>query len=97
MSLVGPRPEVRPWVDAYPERWSKVLVVKPGVTDPASIVYRNEEELLAAADDPKELYRSVILPRKLDLYEDYVRTQSLVGDLRVLVRTVLAVLGVGGN
>ena len=69
MSLVGPRPEVRKWVDAYPERWAKVLTVKPGITDPASIYYRNEEELLAQADDPVACYRDQILPHKLDLYE----------------------------
>ena len=51
MSIVGPRPEVRKWVDAYPHRWAKVLTIKPGITDPASIFYRNEEELLAHAKE----------------------------------------------
>ena len=50
---------------AYPERWAKVLTVKPGITDPASIYYRNEEELLAQADDPETYYRDYILPHKL--------------------------------
>jgi lipopolysaccharide/colanic/teichoic acid biosynthesis glycosyltransferase len=92
MSLVGPRPEVRRWVDAYPERWARVHRVKPGITDPASIVYRDEEKLLAASEDPQQTYRDVILPHKLDLYEDYVGNQSLGGDLGILVRTVLAVV-----
>jgi lipopolysaccharide/colanic/teichoic acid biosynthesis glycosyltransferase len=93
MSLVGPRPEVRKWVEAYPDRWSKVLAVRPGITDPASIEFRNEEELLAAAPDPKTCYRDVILPRKLDLYEEYVETRSFWGDVGILLKTVWAVAG----
>ena len=92
MSLVGPRPEVRKWVEAYPDRWSKVLAVRPGITDPASIEFRNEEELLAAAPGPETCYRDVILPRKLDLYERYVATQSLGGDIGILFRTMWAVV-----
>jgi lipopolysaccharide/colanic/teichoic acid biosynthesis glycosyltransferase len=93
MSLVGPRPEVRKWVEAYPDRWSKVLAVRPGITDPASIEFRNEEELLAAAPDPETYYREVILPRKLDLYEEYVETRSFWGDVGILLKTVWAVAG----
>lgn len=93
MSLVGPRPEVRKWVDAYPEHWARVLAVQPGITDPASIEFRNEEEMLAAAPNPEDYYRNVILPRKLDLYEEYVRTQSFWGDVGILFRTVWAVFG----
>jgi lipopolysaccharide/colanic/teichoic acid biosynthesis glycosyltransferase len=92
ISFVGPRPEVRKWVDAYPERWAKILSVKPGITDPASIYYRNEEELLAKANDPEAYYRDVILPHKLDLYEEYVRTQSFWGDIRLIFKTILVVL-----
>lgn len=92
MSLVGPRPEVRAWVDAYPQRWSRVLTVRPGITDPAAIVYRNEEELLAAVDDAEAHYRDEILPRKLALYEQYIRTRSFPGDLRLLFRTVKTVV-----
>lgn len=92
MSLVGPRPEVRKWVDAYPKRWAKVLTVKPGITDPASIYYRNEEELLAQADDPEAYYRDLILPHKLDLYEEYVKKQSFLGDVIIIIKTILIVL-----
>jgi lipopolysaccharide/colanic/teichoic acid biosynthesis glycosyltransferase len=92
MSLVGPRPEVRKWVEMYPERWAKVLSVRPGITDPASIEFRNEEEILAKSADPEQTYREEILPRKLDLYEQYVRTQSLRGDIAILWRTVYAVM-----
>jgi len=92
MSLVGPRPEVRKWVEAYPDRWSKVLAVRPGITDPASIEFRNEEELLASAPNPEAYYRDVILPRKLDLYEQYVATRSFWGDVGILLKTVWVVV-----
>jgi len=92
MSLVGPRPEVRKWVDAYPQRWAKVLTVKPGITDPASIYYRNEEELLARSDDPVACYRDQILPHKLDFYEEYVRTRTFWGDISLIVKTFIAVI-----
>ena len=91
MSIVGPRPEVRKWVDAYPDRWAKVLTVKPGITDPASIYYHNEEELLAQADDPEAYYRDHILPHKLDLYEEYVKTRSFYGDICLIIKTILTV------
>lgn len=92
MSLVGPRPEVRKWVDVYPERWTKVLTVKPGITDPASIYYRNEEELLAKAADPEAYYRDHILPHKLDLYEEYVMTRSFCGDIYLILKTILSII-----
>lgn len=92
MSLVGPRPEVRKWVDAYPERWAKILTVKPGITDPAAIRYRDEEELLSRTDNPEEYYRNNILPTKLNLYEEYVRTKSFCGDIGIIIKTILTVL-----
>ncbi len=92
MSFVGPRPEVRKWVDAYPARWAMVLTVKPGITDPASIYYRNEEELLSKADDPAAYYREHILPHKLDLYENYVQTRSFFCDLYLIYKTLEVVL-----
>ena len=92
MSIVGPRPEVRKWVNAYPERWANVLTVRPGITDPASIVYRDEEMLLAAASDPERHYRNSILPHKLELYENYVRNQSFCGDLGLILKTIAAVV-----
>ncbi|ASB48295.1 sugar transferase [Alkalitalea saponilacus] len=92
MSFVGPRPEVEKWVNAYPERWSVVLTVKPGITDNASLEFRNEEEILAAAKDKEGTYRNEILPRKLDLYEAYVRNHSFFGDLLILARTFWTVV-----
>jgi lipopolysaccharide/colanic/teichoic acid biosynthesis glycosyltransferase len=92
MSLVGPRPEVAKWVSVYPERWARVLSVRPGITDPASIRYRNEEQLLAASPDPERTYREEILPRKLDLYEEYVRTQSFWADIAIILKTLHVVV-----
>ncbi|XTZ16671.1 sugar transferase [Micromonospora echinospora] len=93
MSLVGPRPEVRRYVDHWPSvaRW-RILSVRPGITDPASIAYRNESAELARADRPEEYYVSVVLPRKVELYVRYVETRSFLGDLLILARTVQAVL-----
>lgn len=92
MSLVGPRPEVKVYVELYPERWEKVLSIRPGITDPASISFRNEEELLAEAEDPEEEYRQKILPEKLDIYEEYVDNISLFRDMKILFATVFVVL-----
>ena len=88
MSFVGPRPEIRKWVDAYPERWRRVLAVKPGITDPASIRYRDEEEILSASPDPERTYRDVILPHKLELYEAYVAHKTCLGDVRIILETL---------
>jgi lipopolysaccharide/colanic/teichoic acid biosynthesis glycosyltransferase len=93
MSLVGPRPEVRKWVEVYPKRWARVHTVRPGITDPASILFRHEERILAEFSDPEGVYREQILPQKLDLYEEYVRTRSLLEDLIILGRTALALVG----
>ena len=91
MALVGPRPEVRKWVEVYPDRWAKVLTVRPGITDPASIVYRNEEEILAGSTDPERTYREEILPHKLSLYEEYVHTRSFGGDIGIIFKTLKTV------
>ncbi len=87
MSLVGPRPEVEKWVAAYPERWRKVLSVMPGITDNASIAFRNEEEFLCRSAEPEKMYRDNVLPLKLTLYEEYVDNHSFSGDLAVLFKT----------
>ena len=72
MSFVGPRPEVEKWVAVCPERWERVLSVKPGITDNSSIVYRSEELLLSDSEDPEKTYKEIILPKKLDFYEEYI-------------------------
>ena len=93
MSLVGPRPEIRKWVEAFPDRWSRILSVKPGITDPASVVYRHEEEILAGSSDPDETYRSEVLPHKLTLYEDYVQNRTFWGDIRIVLLTIAKIAG----
>jgi lipopolysaccharide/colanic/teichoic acid biosynthesis glycosyltransferase len=93
MSLVGPRPEVPKYVALYSaEERRMVLSVRPGITDPASVAFVNESELLATAPDAEAMYREVILPQKLRMYCDYVANQSVMGDLKVLLRTVVAAL-----
>jgi lipopolysaccharide/colanic/teichoic acid biosynthesis glycosyltransferase len=94
MSLVGPRPEVPPYVAL----WSAadralLLTVRPGLTDFASIMFRHEERLLAAQSDPETYYRRSLLPRKLRLYRFYVRKSSTGLDLWLIVQTLRALLG----
>ncbi len=96
MSLVGPRPEVPRFMALYPEDARRaILSVRPGITDPASIAFRDEETLLAAAPDPEYTYIHAIMPIKQRYYLQYVREHTLGGDLRVLVRTAAALLGRG--
>jgi len=90
MSLVGPRPEVPEYVDLADPLWQRVLAARPGITDPASVEFRNEEELLAAADNVEDYYRTVILPRKLELSAAYLERRTLLSDLEMLFRTVAA-------
>jgi len=92
MSLVGPRPEVEKWVKAYPERWEKILLVRPGITDNASIEFRNEEEILSGSEDPELTYKDIILPRKLELYEKYVSGHSFTNDIILIFKTVHSVI-----
>jgi lipopolysaccharide/colanic/teichoic acid biosynthesis glycosyltransferase len=89
MSLVGPRPEVPEYVALHPGRYDRILRVRPGITDPASLRFRNEEALLASSDDPLRYYAEVILPAKLDMAEDYIRTRSLILDFKILFETAL--------
>jgi len=100
MSLVGPRPEVPRYVAMYPEAQRReILSVRPGITDPASLHFRNESDMLSEGSDPEQMYVSEILPRKLALSIDYVRHKSLTKDLAVIFHTVLALFrrGTGGG
>ncbi|MDB5192265.1 MAG: wcfS [Segetibacter sp.] len=89
MSLVGPRPEVRKYVDLYTAEQRAVLNVLPGITDNASIVYRNENELLATADDPEAFYIREIMPRKIELNYSYIQNRSLKAYFEVIFKTVI--------
>jgi len=93
MSLVGPRPEL----PEYVAHWSaaaraSVLTVRPGITDPASIQFRRESEMLAEVDDPQGYYLEVLLPQKVALYELYVAQQSFTSDCKVIGRTLMSVI-----
>lgn len=92
MSLVGPRPEVPEYVAHYPaETRQIVLSVRPGITDNAAIEYRDENDILAQADDPEREYIENILPVKLEHYRQYVAEHSLPGDIAIILRTLAAV------
>ncbi len=88
MSLVGPRPEVARYVDAFRDIYKEILTVRPGITDPASIAYRSEEEILEGVPDPEGYYLKEILPRKLDINRRYVKERSLSGDVSIILRTL---------
>ena len=93
MSLVGPRPELPIYVALYPDDLrDRVLAVRPGITDPASLAFSHEAELLAAAADPEREYREVILPAKLRLSAAYAAQASLATDLRLIALTLARVL-----
>ena len=93
MSFVGPRPEVPKYVELYTEDQRQVLMVRPGITDLASIEYRNESELLATADNPEKVYIEEVMPRKIELNKEYIRTISLAFDIRIIIRTIMAIFG----
>lgn len=88
MSLVGPRPEVRKYVDMYNAEQMKVLSVKPGITDYASIEYSNENELLAKSAEPEKTYIEEIMPAKLLLNQKYISEQGLLTDLKIIFKTI---------
>jgi lipopolysaccharide/colanic/teichoic acid biosynthesis glycosyltransferase len=93
MSLVGPRPEVAEMVELFHDDYETILKVRPGITDPASIVYRDEGAILAREADPTEAYVRRILPDKIRLAKQYVGSSSVSDDLMLLLRTVASVLG----
>ncbi len=89
MSIVGPRPEVRRYVDLYNLEQKKVLLVLPGITDYASIAYRNENEILAGASDPEYLYIHEIMPRKIELNATFITNRNLKEYFSIIFKTVV--------
>lgn len=87
MSLVGPRPEVRHYVDYWTPEQLHVLDVRPGITDPASIKFRNENELMEQAEDPEKYYIEVIMQEKIKLYLEYVENASFRYDIKLIFET----------
>lgn len=87
MSLVSPRPEVRHYVNYWTEEQMHVLDVRPGITDPASIKFRNENELMEKAKDPEDYYINVIMQEKIKLYLEYVQNASFWYDIKLIFQT----------
>ncbi len=92
MSFVGPRPEVPKYVELYTPYQRQVLLVRPGITDYASIAYRNENDLLAGAPNPETLYIEQIMPDKIELNMKYLREISPLADIRLILKTIVAVI-----
>jgi len=91
MSLVGPRPEVPRYVALYNDRQRRVLDVKPGITDPATLAYRNEEDVLAQYEDRQRAYIDKIMPDKLRLNLEYIERRTFLSDLGLIFRTFIDV------
>ena len=88
MSLVGPRPEVRKYVDLYNDEQKKVLAVRPGITDYASIKYRNEGEMLVVQPNPEQYYIEQIMPDKLHINLHCMQNRSLIKDIKIICKTI---------
>lgn len=87
MSIVGPRPEVRHYVDYWTKEQLHVLDVRPGITDPASIKFRNENELMEKADNPENYYINIIMQEKIRLYLEYVGKVGFWYDIKLIFKT----------
>jgi lipopolysaccharide/colanic/teichoic acid biosynthesis glycosyltransferase len=96
MSLVGPRPEVRRYVESFRDDYAEILTVRPGMTDLASLEFRDEAALLRAADNPEAMYLTRVLPAKLTLSKEYIRRSSVGLDLFLILKTIAAVSGLRG-
>jgi lipopolysaccharide/colanic/teichoic acid biosynthesis glycosyltransferase len=89
MSFVGPRPEVRPYVELFRDDYKEILQVLPGITDLASVQYRDEVEVLGRFEDPEAAYVGHILPEKINLAKEYIRRSSLFFDITLILKTLL--------
>lgn len=92
MSFVGPRPEVKKYTDLYTEKQRQVLNVRPGITDYASIKFRNENDLLSEAEDPEKLYIEKIMPEKLNLNLKYINDNNVFKDIKIIFDTFYAII-----
>ena len=88
MSLVGPRPEVMKFVSKKKDEYKKVLSVKPGITDNAAIEFRDEETIMEQYEDKEKAYIDFVLPKKIELYYKYIDNISLIGDIKLILRTL---------
>lgn len=92
MSFVGPRPEVRKYVDYYSEEDMMILKVRPGITDYASIKFRNEAEIINESDNPEKMYLDYIMPEKIKLNKQYINENNLFTDIKIIVRTIMTII-----
>jgi lipopolysaccharide/colanic/teichoic acid biosynthesis glycosyltransferase len=92
MSFVGPRPEVKKYTDLYNAEQKKVLSVAPGITDYASIKFRNENDLLSESDDPEKLYIDQIMPEKLNLNLKYINDNNVFKDIKIIFNTFYTII-----
>jgi lipopolysaccharide/colanic/teichoic acid biosynthesis glycosyltransferase len=92
MSIVGPRPEVKKYVDLYDVQQQQILSIKPGITDYASIVYSNENELLAKSQEPEKTYIQEVMPHKLSLNLKYLNEQSFMTDIKIIFNTIKKII-----
>jgi len=92
MSLVGPRPEVRKYVDLYNAEQLMVLSVKPGITDFASLQFINENDLLSASSNPEQTYITEVMPQKLALNKKYIQEQGLATDIKIILATIKKII-----
>ena len=92
MSIVGPRPEVAEYVKLYTQEQERILNVKPGITDYASLEYFKENEILANSKDPEKTYIEEIMPKKITLNYKYLDNPTLLNDLKIIVKTILKIV-----
>lgn len=92
MSFVGPRPEVPRYVELYSDYQKNILKIKPGITELASIVYRDENEVLAQSEDPEKTYIEEIMPKKIELNMEYMQKMSFWYDIKLIFKTFAAVV-----
>ena len=92
MSVVGPRPEVRHYVNYWTPEQMRILDVRPGITDPASIKFRNENELMEKAEDPEDYYINVIMQEKIKLYLEYIQNASCWSDIKLIFKTFKVII-----
>ena len=92
MSFVGPRPEVRKYVNLYSKSQKKVLEVKPGITDLASIAFRNENEILSTKSNPEDFYIDEIMPKKININLNYIKRRNFFSDLGIILKTFKVII-----
>ncbi|MCX7829471.1 MAG: sugar transferase [Acidobacteria bacterium] len=92
MAIVGPRPEVKEYIDLHPEMWREILKVKPGITDPVTLKLRNEEELLSQAENPAKFYENYLAKYKAEGYLDYIKQRNWLYDIKIIFKTFIGVI-----